>query len=55
MRKPLDAVAISPEPGAVTALRCGCKVLPANDFRDSANGFVSIQPGTLIYEPPVVY
>ena len=46
MGKPPDVVAVSPEPGAVAALRCERKMLPANNFPNSANCFVNVHPGT---------
>ena len=54
-RKPFDLVAISPEPGAVTALRGQRKMFPANDFRKACHRFFGIRSRSLIHEPPVVY
>jgi hypothetical protein len=54
-RQPFDEAAISPEPGAVIALRCECKVFASNNFRKPLHCFVRIFLAVLIHEQPVVY
>ena len=54
-RKPFEVVAISPELGAVTALRGQRKMFPPNDFRKACRRIFDIRSTVLIYEPPVVY
>ena len=51
--KPFEVVAISPEPGAVTALFRERRMLPLNHFRESAHRLVGIHLAILIREPLV--
>lgn len=51
----LEVVAISPEPGAVTAFRRERKMLAPKHFRKSAHRLVGIQSAILIQEPLGVY
>ncbi len=54
-REPFEEVAISPEPGAVSALGCECKMLASNNFRKPPHRFVGIHLAIVIHEQPVVY
>jgi hypothetical protein len=50
-----EEVAISPEPGAVSALGRECKMLASINFRKSAQRFVRIHLAIVIHEQPVVH
>ena len=54
-RQPFEEVAISPEPGAASALGREFKMLASNNFRKSPHRFVRIQLAVLIHEQAVVY
>jgi hypothetical protein len=54
-QKFIKVVAISPEPGAITALRRERKMPPPNDLRNTPHHFFGIYSDILIYEPPVAY
>ena len=54
-RQPFEEVAISPEPGTISALGCECKIFASNDFLKSPHGFIGLHLGVLIYEQSVVY
>jgi hypothetical protein len=54
-REPFDEVAISPEPGAVSALGRERKVFLLNNFRKSPHRFFGIRLAIVIHEQPVVY
>ena len=45
---------MSPEPGAVTALRGERKILAPNHFRKSVHRFIGIHMAILICQPAVV-
>jgi hypothetical protein len=53
--KPSEAVAISPEPGAVIALWRERKVFASNNFRRPPHWFVRIHLAIVLHEQPVVY
>ena len=53
--KPFEAVALSPEPGAITVLPGERKMLALNNFRKSAHCFIGIHAGILKREPTVTY
>jgi hypothetical protein len=55
MTKHFEAVAISPEPGAVTPPSGERRMLPPKPFGKSARCFIGIHTAILIHEPPVVY
>jgi len=54
-QKSFDVVAISPQPGAITARHRERKMFPSKDFRKPIVRFFGIHPAILIYEPLVVY
>ena len=54
-RQPFEEVAISPEPGAVSALGRERKMLASNNFRKPPHRFVRIHLAIVIHEQPVVY
>jgi hypothetical protein len=53
--QPFEEVAISPEPGAVSALGRERKMLASNSFRKPPHRFIRIHLANVIYEQPVVY
>jgi hypothetical protein len=53
--QPFEEVAISPEPGAVSALGRERKVLASNNFRKPPHRFIRIHLAIVIHEQPVVY
>jgi len=54
-RQPFEEVAISPEPGAASALGCECKMLASNNFRKPPHRFIRFLLAIVTYEQPVVY
>jgi hypothetical protein len=54
-RQPFEKVAISPEPGAASALGRECKMLASNNFRKPLHCCVRIHLAVVIHEQPVVY
>ena len=54
-RQPFEEVAISPEPGAVSALGRERKMFASNNFRKPPHRFVRIHLAIVIHEQPVVY
>jgi hypothetical protein len=54
-RQPFEEVAISPEPGAVSALGRERKMLASNNFRKPPHRFIRIHLAIVIHEQPVVY
>ena len=54
-RKPIEEIAIWPEPGAVIGLDLGGKVLASNNFGKPLHLFVPIHLATLIHEQPFVF
>ena len=54
-RQPFEEVAISPEPGAASALGRECKMLASNNCRKAPHRFVSIHLADVIHEQPAVY
>ena len=49
-RKPFEALAISPEPGAITPFRCDRKMLTPNNFRKPVHCFIGIHTALLIHD-----
>lgn len=54
-RRPFEEVAISPEPGAVSASGRERKMFASNNFRKPSHRFVGIHWADVIHEQPVVY
>jgi len=54
-RQPFEEVAISPEPGAVSALGRERKMLASNNFRKPSHRFIRIHLAIVIYEQPIVF
>ena len=54
-RQPYEALAISPEPGAVSALGRERKMLASNNFRKPSHRFIRIHLAIVIYEQPIVF
>jgi hypothetical protein len=54
-RQPFEEVAISPEPGAASALGRERKMLASNNLGKSPHRFGSVHLAVVIHEQPVVY